>query len=371
MATLNRWAGWRNRLLSQHDLRRRLQRFPLTRPTARRRAADLFAVNAGFINSQVLAACLELDLLERLSDQAATAEQLAGELELDALRLTRLLEASAELGLLERRRRDHWGLGAQGAVLRSDPGMMAMSLHHRALYTDLSEPVALLRNPPPSTQLAKLWPYAGTNQPEDLPAKATERYTKLMADSQRMVAEQILDAYDFGRHRSVLDLGGGSGAFLTAVAKAHPEPALTLLDLPAVIPHSEAALNRQELSSRVTRVGGDFFRDPLPQGHDLMTLVRIVHDHDDEPIRGLLARIFEALPPGGTLLIAEPMLGRHDRGGQVGNYFRFYLMAMGSGRPRSKRELGRMLKTAGFRRVRNHGTDVPLICSVISARKPG
>ncbi len=102
-----------------------------------------------------------------------------------------------------------------------------------------------------------------------------------------------------------------------------------------------------------------------------MSLVRILHDHDDGPAAQLLARTFEALPPGGTVLVAEPMLGRHDQGGLVGNYFRFYLMAMGSGRPRGYRELKQMLRTAGFTRVRRHRTDVPLICSVVSARKPG
>lgn len=245
-----------------------------------------------------------------------------------------------------------------------------MSLHHRALYEDLTDPVALLRKDPPTTRLSALWPYAGSDQPGSLSVEETKRYTRLMAASQRMIAEQVLDAYDFSKHESVLDIGGGSGAFLTAVAAAHENLSLTLLDLPAVIRHSEAALNRQELSDRITRVGGDFFRDELPTGHDLVTLVRIVHDHDDEPVRKLLRRIFKALPPGGTLLIAEPMAGRHDRHGLVGNYFRFYLMAMGSGRPRSPSELKKMLRATGFRKLRRHRTDLPMICGAVSGRKP-
>lgn len=372
MPTLNRWASWRNRLLARPDIRRRLQRFPLTRPTARRRAAELFSINAGFINSQVLAACLELDLLEHLSGENRTTAELAETLDpdLDKDRLARLLESATELGLTERRPRQTWGLGAQGAILRSDPGLLAMSLHHRALYEDLIDPVALLRKPAQRTQLAALWPYAASSQPGSLSAEETQRYTQLMADSQRMIAEQVLDAYDFSKHRSVLDIGGGSGTFLTALAGAHADLSLTLLDLPAVITHSETALNRQELSDRITRVGGDFFQDQLPSGHDLITLVRIAHDHDDEPVQQLLRRIFEALPPDGTLLIAEPMLGRHDRKGLVGNYFRFYLMAMGSGRPRSPRELRKMLREAGFRKLRQHRTDLPMICGAVSGRKP-
>jgi demethylspheroidene O-methyltransferase len=103
--------------------------------------------------------------------------------------------------------------------------------------------------------------------------------------------------------------------------------------------------------------------------HDLISLVRIVHDHDDEPAQHLLARAYDALPPGGTLIIAEPMLSGKDEGGILGNYFRFYLMAMGSGRPRTPRELKRMLRNAGFTKIRRHRTTVPMICSVLSAQR--
>lgn len=366
----NRWAEWRNRRLRDSAFRRRLHRNPLTRPVARRRAQALFDINAGFINSQVLAACLELKLLQRLREAPQDVSALATALEVDETRLTRLLEAASELDLLERRPGKRWGLGAQGAVLESDPGLLAMSLHHAALYRDLADPVSLLRGTEDETRLARLWAYAGTSEPGSLQPAATREYTDLMAASQRMIAEQVLDAFDFTPFTSLLDIGGGSGAFVTAIGEAYPDLALGLMDLPAVIPHARAALQTTEPGERVQLHGGDFHTDPLPGGHDLLSLVRIVHDHDDEPVRRLLSRAFDALEPGGTLLIAEPMLGSHDRGGSLGNYFRFYLMAMGSGRPRSAGTLKRFLGEAGFRKPRRHGTPIPLICDVLSARKP-
>jgi demethylspheroidene O-methyltransferase len=367
----NRWSEWRNRLLGDISFRRRLQRNPLSRPIARRRARELFGINAGFINSQVLAACLELDLLTLLSKHPRDPRSLAVELELNPDRLLRLLEAAGELGLTEYRPGGQWGLGAQGAVLVSDPGLLAMSLHHSALYSDLADPVALFREPRPATQLSRLWPYATTDQPDAIDAEATRRYTRLMADSQRMVAEQVLDAFSFDNFDHLLDVGGGSGAFLAAVGSANPSLDLSLLDLPGVLEHARQCFAESGMGQRVTLHGGDFHRQPLPTGHDLVSLVRILHDHDDGPAQQLLQSAHDALPPGGSVLIAEPMLGRHDRGGLIGNYFRFYLMAMGSGRPRSHREVKQMLRTAGFSGVRRHRTDVPLICSVISAKKPG
>jgi demethylspheroidene O-methyltransferase len=366
----DRIAAWRNRLLADADIRAKLQRLPFSRRIARRRARALFAINAGFINSQVLTALLDLELLERLAREPASAESLAQELGLDPTRLERLLEAGAVLNLTEPRSRKRWGLGAQGAVLVSDPGLLAMSLHHRALYADLAEPVRLLRENPPATELGRLWPYAVSDEPQAIGAEETERYTDLMAASQRMIAEQVLGAFDFSPFRRLLDVGGGSGAFLAAVGEAHAELDLGLFDLPGVIPHARARLEAAGLADRLDLHGGNFHEDPLPGGYDVVSLVRIVHDHDDIPVQRLLDRIYRALPAGGTLLVAEPLTGRGDRDGLVGNYFRFYLMAMGSGRPRTPRELRRALKAAGFHRIRRHRTDIPLICSVLSARKP-
>jgi demethylspheroidene O-methyltransferase len=366
----DRIAAWRNRLLADTEFRSRLQKLPFGRRIARRRAQSLFAINVGFINSQVLAALLELDLLNRLVSGPVATGTLAAELNLDATRLERLLEAGAELDLTEARRKGRWGLGAQGAVLASDPGLLAMSLHHRAFYRDLVDPVALLRPAAPPTEMSQLWPYADSDEPAAIGTDDTQRYTQLMADSQRMIAEQVLGAFDFSAFERLLDIGGGSGAFLAAVGAAYPDLELGLFDLPGVVPHALDRLASAGLEGRLELHGGNFHEDPLPGGFDLISLVRIVHDHDDEPVERLLARVHDVLPPGGTLLLAEPMTGKGDRDGLVGNYFRFYLMAMGSGRPRTPKELRSALRKAGFERIRRHGTDIPLICSVMSARKP-
>ncbi len=365
----NRFASWRNRKLADPAFRRRIQRIPLLRSMARRRALALFEATAGFVNGQVLSACLELGLLDRLDAGPMTTEAVAEGFDLDPERTARLLEAATGLGLVERRGRRCWGLGPQGAVLVSDPGLKAMSLHHRALYQDLADTVTLLRDPQHRTQLASLWPYAQNDNPTEVRAGEVEEYTSLMAASQRMIAEQVLDAYDFSPHRALLDIGGGSGTFLGCVGETHPDLELSLFDLPGVIELARRRVSNGELPPRISLHGGSFHTDPFPGVHDVISLVRIVHDHDDEPAQHLLARAYDALPPGGTLIIAEPMLSGKDEGGILGNYFRFYLMAMGSGRPRTPRELKRMLKNAGFTKIRRHRTTVPMICSVLSAQR--
>lgn len=364
MSLRARWIRWRNARLSSPQFQAWAGRFPLTRWRARSEAAGLLDLVAGFIHSQVLAAVVELRLCERLAagPQAEAALAQACDLPPDSMR--RLLRAAAALGLVEPVGGD-WALGPRGAALLGNPGVMAMVAHHGALYADLADPVALLRRGGGGGALAAYWGYARAAAPDAAAPDAVAPYSALMAASQPMVAAQVVGSYDFSRHRRLLDVGGGEGAFVRAVAAAVPGLDLALFDLPAVAARARVALDDAGLA-RVATHGGSFFADDLPAGCDVVTLVRILHDHDDDAALALLLRVRAALPPGGTLVVAEPMA---DAGpGRVGDaYFGIYLLAMGSGRARSPAELTAMLRAAGFVQVHAPATDVPLIARIIVA----
>ena len=97
-----------------------------------------------------------------------------------------------------------------------------------------------------------------------------------MAVSQAMIAEAVTRDFPFRRYRRVLDVGGGTGTFLEHVARAAPAAALTLFDLPPVAAAAADRMTRKGLGDRLRCIGGDFTADPLPRGHDLITLVRVV-----------------------------------------------------------------------------------------------
>lgn len=359
----------RNRLLASPRFQRWAAAFPLTRPVARRHTRELFDLVAGFVYSQVLAACVRLDLFERLAAEGpASAATLAARCEVPAERLEVLLRAAAALRLLERVSGEAWDLGPLGAALRGNPGVVAMIRHHALLYEDLRDPVALLRSPGP-TALGAFWGYAASPLPASLAGQAVGDYSTLMAVSQQLVAEEIIAAYPLGRHRRLLDVGGGHGAFTRAVAARVPGLALAMFDLPAVAAQARESLAQAGLGERIEVHGGDFFRDPLPQGADLISLVRIVHDHDDEPARQLLRAVHQALPAGGRLLLAEPMAETRRAEPAGDAYFGLYLMAMGSGRPRSRAVLEAMLAEAGFSRVRERRTHTPLLTRLLVAER--
>jgi demethylspheroidene O-methyltransferase len=166
-----------------------------------------------------------------------------------------------------------------------------------------------------------------------------------------------------------MDVGGGSGAFLAAVASAYPKLRATLFDLPEVVPSAEERFRRAGLADRVTVTGGSFRDGPLPVGADAISLVRVLYDHADETVALLLARVREALPPGGRLVISEPMTGG-DRPSRPGDtYFALYTMSMGTGRTRAPAEIAGLLKAAGFADVAVRPTKRPFVTSVVEARQ--
>jgi demethylspheroidene O-methyltransferase len=346
-----RLATLRDRLLTNPRFLKWASAFPLTRLIARRRADALFDLCAGFVYSQILYACVKLGLFNLLREGPQELAPLARWLGLPEPRAARLLGAAAALRLVERRGRTLYGLGPLGAAVAGNPGIAAMVEHHTHLYADLADPIRLLRGERSDTALGIYWPYADSGDPAALSAEAVAAYSRLMAQSQPLVAEEVLDAYPLNRHRCLLDIGGGEGAFLVAAAAEAPALRLMLFDLPAVVDRARERLARAGLGDRFLVSGGDFLKDQLPAGADVVTLIRVLLDHDDTNALKILQAARRAIAPGGTLLIAESMAELPGTESMAGAYFGFYLMAMGRGRAGSPKQLSRLVEQAGFDRI--------------------
>ena len=364
---LDRLRNWRDATVARPEFRAWATRFPLTRPIARRRSRALFDLCAGFVYAQVLHACVELRLFDILADGPRDLTDLAAAFRMAPDRAARLLGAAVSLHLVARRG-DRFALGPLGAAMVGNAAVTEMVRHHAMLYADLADPVRLLREGAgAATRLAGYWPYAAEARPEDLGPERVGAYTALMAASQPMVAAEVLDAFDVRSCRCLLDVGGGGGGFLAAALGRAPALRGMVFDLPAVAGLAEARFARLGLAGQATCVPGDMHRDALPTGADLISLVRVAHDHDDSRVLALFRAIHRALPQGGTFLLAEPMAGMpgSERIGEA--YFAFYLLALGSGQARTPDRLAAMLTEAGFTRVKPLRTANPLIASVLVA----
>ena len=366
---LMRWDQW----LSSPDSYRWALGNPVGRWVMRRRAQQLFDLMAGFVHSQVLLACVRLGWFETLLAQPRTLAELQAPSGLPADSLQRLLRSAISLGLLELRGQ-HYALGPLGVPVASHPGLRAMIEHGAA--QDAQPAVALLPQAVPlnGREVTERDPSGrhlterDFSQPQP-DAAQWARYSELMARSQRFLIEELLAAYDFGRHRVVLDVGGGQGGWVMALARHAPALELMLFDLPDVAELARERVQQAGLSQRISCHGGSFRQDTLPRGADLITLLRVAHDHADEAVLELLGAIHQALPAGGHLLLAEPMAEPGGQPSRSDAYFHFYLLAMGRGRLRTAAELSELIGRAGFAQVRTLANPVPLHGSLLLARK--
>ncbi len=364
-----RLRAWRNELIASSAFRSKMMRLPGASWISRWKANSLFRLTSGFVSTQVLTACVDLGVLDKLATSPRTTDELAGACELDFDRMDLLLKQAEHLSLILEVAPGLWMLDDAGTVVVYDPCIGAMVRHHDLFYRDLAEPASLLRARETDTRLKRYWAYARAADPTEVDPETVAAYSTLMHDSQAMLADCILAAHDFGRYGSILDVGGGDGTFLTMAAKCHPALRLHLFDLPSVIDLARDNLTRNGLADRAELHGGDFTIDPVPDTADCVCLIRVLCDHDDDRAMRILKNLHRHLKPGTRIMIAEAMAGHAEGSKLAALYFNFYFLAMGSGRCRSDAEIKAMLASAGFQRPHTVSTPNPLLATLVFAQR--
>ena len=359
-----RWRLFRNRVLANQKFQKWAAKMPLVRRIASQKAVELHHLTAGFVYTQTLTAVIQSNLLAVLQGRIETTKSVAAMCGLSPQAAFTLLTASRALKLTDEVTPGHWMVGELGASVLGNPAVADMVRHHAVLYRDLADPLAILRHRE-NTGLRNYWSYVpgGTRLEE-----SHREYSRLMSSSLALIADHILDSYPLKDYASLIDVAGGTGQFARVVKQRYPELSTTVLDLPEVVSEAKALSTPHDIRFVAT----DMFHSPLPEDSELFSLIRVLHDHDDEPVKQLLSRLHSALRPGGHLLIAEPMTGTAGAESIGDTYFSFYLWAMGSGRPRTAKELEAMCLAACFTRIREFKTPIPALTRLLVAEKsPG
>ena len=316
---------------------------------ARAEGEAIFDLVMGFVSAQVLWALVELRVLHALGDAPKTAGQIASDNSLSEERAEILMNGGVAIGLMRRNSNGFYVLSRKGASLLGVPGLTDMIRHHAYFYRDMSNPIALLRDEV-DTELSQFWPYV-FDVSGKTPATIIENYSNLMASSQKLVAHDTLKMVSLKPQCKVLDIGGGSGNFAIEIVRKFPKVTISVFDLPEVEASARARLKAENMTDRIGFYAGSFRDDLLPEGFDVITLIRVLYDHADSTVMALLKSVYNALPRGGRLVISEPMSGGKypHRAGDV--YFAFYTMAMRTGKARSPNQIAEMCRKVGFKSV--------------------
>jgi acetylserotonin N-methyltransferase len=314
-----------------------------------------------FRRSKVMFTAVSLGIFDALEDRPRTAAELAEALSLHADALARLLDAAVGLKLLERRGDAYANAPAASAYLcKGSPSRLTGYINYS------------------NTALWKLW-----GNLEGAVREGTHRWKETFGwdgpifssffrteDDKReflmgmhgyglMSSPKVVAAFDLGRYKRLVDLGGATGHLAIAACRHYPKLRAAVFDLPAAVPLAQEIVGASPVAGRIDILAGDFFADELPEA-DLYALGRIVHDWSEDKVLALLKRIFDRLPPGGGLLIAEKLLD-DDRSGPVWAQMQnLGMLLYTEGRERTIGEYEALLRHAGFAEVRGAKTPSPL-----------
>jgi hypothetical protein len=284
---------------------------------------------------------VDLGLEEKLADGPRTAAELAAETGVDQTTLYRVLRGLASFGVLEEPDAERFALSAAGEYLRAYRGLLlARGEVYYGAFGKLRDAV---RGGGNAFELA----YEGRRFFEHLnefPEK-TAAFQQSMTDRSSQEAAEIVAAYDFGRFRRLIDIAGGRGVLISAIAKANPSLATALFDQPSV------AGETVDLPENCETITGDFFAE-VPAGADGYIISRVIHDWGDEEAVRILANTRKAMPTDGTLLLVEALLPEKAADAPAAVRMDVNMMAMFSGKERTRAEFADLLGVAGFRLTR-------------------
>jgi demethylspheroidene O-methyltransferase len=331
-------------------------RVPFLSWISRKEGEAIFQLMSGFVDTQILLTFVRTGALEKLRDAPKSILQLASLIGIDAEAARVLCGGGQALGLVTMRG-DQVLIARRGILILTLPGISELIDHHSVLYSDLQDPVAFFSGQS-ERQLAHFWPYV-FGAKDGLDAVDVSRYSDLMTKSQRMVARDTLDAITLPKAGSWLDVGGGSGAFLNEVRHRQKSINTSVFDLPG-------ANNAPGIHNFIP---GSFFDDDLPEGFDVISLIRVLYDHSDDSIEKLLIKIYNSLPENGRLIVSEPMLGQDLPNRWGDTYFAIYTMAMNTGKTRSATELAELMRKIGFCNIKIHRSRRPYVTQVVECWK--
>ncbi len=299
----------------------------------------------GFIPARAIYTAAKIGLSDQIDAAGTTAEELARRMSVDALALERLLRTLSGLGVLHEEDGARFTLTDIGKTLRTDSPASIRDYAffvHEFLYDLFGGLVGSVRSGKPAVEAVfgvPLYSYLQENHD-----KAALFHSGL-SNRGRIEARAILDAYSFSDCRLVVDLGGGNGAFLSAILSEHPDLSGMLVERPSAI--EAARTGRGGPLPRCELVEGDFFQS-VPSGGDVYVLKRVLVDHTDEKALQILRNSLAALGPNKRLLIIEPLRGAVNEPSLAGLMDLTYLLA-GTGRVRSQEEHSSLLQKAGLR----------------------
>jgi predicted O-methyltransferase YrrM len=303
-----------------------------------------------YAGDMLLTALVHLDFFSRLEARPATKAEICRAFEIVDRPADVMLTLLTAMGLVEQRNGIfHLTPLAHEHLVSSSPwflGPYYASLKERPVCLDL---LKVLRTGKPANWGSQ------ANEKDWHKAMETDEFavsfTAAMDCRGAYLGQAVAKAVDLSAHRHLLDIAGGSGIYACALVAHWPELRATVLEKPPVDKICAGAVAKRGYSDRVSVYASDMLAAPLPAVADAHLYSNVLHDWDVPIVRHLLEKSFDALPPGGLIMIHDAFLNAAKTGPLHVAEYSVLLMHSSEGRCYSVAEIEEYLVDAGFRGV--------------------
>ena len=298
---------------------------------------------SSFQKSRILLSGFELDIFTNIDDSGSSNIQIAKKLILDEHACERLLNALVSLGFLDKKKDLFYNTTDSFTFLsKNSPDYLGGLMHSNHLWNTWSN----------LTQVVKSGISA---HPSEINLRGGDwlfSFINAMHDRAKKQAPQQLKNIDLTGVKSTLDVGGGSGAYSMEFITKKPEIQATVFDLPNVIPITKKFLDKEGFSDRISTHVGDYTKDILPKGFDLVFMSAIIHSNSLEINRDLIKKCYDSLNKNGRIVIQDWVMNYDRTQPLAGAVFAInMLVGTEAGDCFTEQEVSEMLIGAGFKNI--------------------
>jgi hypothetical protein len=298
---------------------------------------------ASFQRSRILLTGIELDIFTNIDSGGSTCFQVAKRLRLDARSSERLMNALVALGVLEKENSVFYNTEDSYLFLsKKSPEYTGGLLHLNHLWNTWS-------------QLTKVVRTGISAQPEEVNNRGENwlfPFINAMHDRAKKQAPSQLKDIDLSGITSLMDVGGGSGAYSMEFVRRKNEIRATVFDLPNVVPITRQFVDKEGFSEKINIVAGDYVKDNLPLGFDLVFLSAIIHSNPIDVNQKLIIKCHKSLNRKGKIMIQDWIMNGERTLPVAGAVFAVnMLVGTEAGDCYTEQEVTAMLNRAGFSNI--------------------
>jgi SAM-dependent methyltransferase len=314
-----------------------------------------------FQRSRILLTAYELGIFTAVGNRRESSQNVAQTLGTDWRATDRLMNALAAMGLLVKEDGTFRNPPSGSSfLLPSSPDYMSGLMHTVHLWDTWST----------LTEAVRLGTSVSAQQQRRAdPTTWTTAFIAAMNDRARKQAPVVAAQMDLKEGMRVLDVGGGSGAFAVAFVRAEKGVTATVFDLPVVLPLTERYVSAEGLMGRIELVAGDYTRDELPGGYDLVFLSAIIHSNSPDQNRKLMRKCARALNPKASLVVQDFIMDENRTEPPGGAFFALnMLVGTAAGDTYTESEIRDWMKEAGLCDINK--VETPFGSAQVRGRKP-